>query len=177
MTISKELLDELLKGCERPEDLLGDAGLMKELKIKLMERMLGAELIAHLGYEDGKDAPPDQANRRNGSSAKRLKGQEGIEIAIPPPKNAMLSPDAARNPTISDRQITEIKAYGRIAWQKTSGYNQRSRGETLMGRWKAVIGPKLKARSFENQKTEARIGVRVLNRMTELSRPSFERTA
>ncbi len=48
MTISKELLDELLKGCERPEDLLGDAGLMKELKIKLMERMLGAELTAHL---------------------------------------------------------------------------------------------------------------------------------
>lgn len=35
MTISKELLDELLKGCERPEDLLGDAGLMKELKIRL----------------------------------------------------------------------------------------------------------------------------------------------
>lgn len=26
MTISKELLDELLKGCERPEDLLGEAG-------------------------------------------------------------------------------------------------------------------------------------------------------
>jgi hypothetical protein len=38
MTISKELLDELLKGCERPEDLLGEAGLMKELKIKLMIR-------------------------------------------------------------------------------------------------------------------------------------------
>jgi hypothetical protein len=77
---------------------------------------------------------------------------EGIEIAIPPPKNAMLSPDAVRNPTIRDRQITDLKAYGRIAWQKKSGYNQRSRGETLMGRWKAVIGPKLKARSFENQK-------------------------
>ncbi|MDU8914147.1 hypothetical protein [Aestuariicoccus sp. MJ-SS9] len=43
MKISKELLDELLKGVERPEDLLGDAGLMKELKIKLVERMLGAE--------------------------------------------------------------------------------------------------------------------------------------
>jgi hypothetical protein len=46
-----------------------------------------------------------------------------------------------------------------------------------MGRWKAVIGPKLKARAFENQKTEAKIGVRVLNRMTELGRPHFERTA
>jgi putative transposase len=77
MTIFKELLDELLKGCERPEDLLGNDGLMKALKIKLMERMLGAELTAHLGYEDGKDAPVDQANRRNGSSAKRLKGQDG----------------------------------------------------------------------------------------------------
>ena len=28
MTISKELLDELLSGVERPEDLLGDKGLM-----------------------------------------------------------------------------------------------------------------------------------------------------
>lgn len=70
MTISKELLGKLLKGCERPESLLGDAELMKELKIKLMERMLGAELTAHLGYEDGQDAPPEQLNRRNGSSAR-----------------------------------------------------------------------------------------------------------
>jgi hypothetical protein len=64
-----------------------------------------------------------------------------------------------------------------MAWQKTSGYNQRSRIETQMGRWKAVIGPKLKARSFENQKTEAKIGVQILNRMTGLGRPNFERTA
>ena len=54
MTISNELLDELLKDCKRPEDLLGDAGLMKELKIRLMERMLGAE----------------QSNCRNGVAAR-----------------------------------------------------------------------------------------------------------
>lgn len=58
MTISRERLDELLKGCERPEDLLGNDGLMKELKIKLMEQMLGAELTANLGYEDGKERRP-----------------------------------------------------------------------------------------------------------------------
>lgn len=46
-----------------------------------------------------------------------------------------------------------------------------------MGRWKAAIGPKLKARDFENQRTEAKIGVRVLNNMTGLGSPSFERTA
>jgi hypothetical protein len=46
-----------------------------------------------------------------------------------------------------------------------------------MGRWKTVIGSKLSARTFNNQKTEAKIGVRVLNRMTELGRPNFQRTA
>ena len=33
MTISKEVLDELLSGVEKADDLLGDPGLMKELKV------------------------------------------------------------------------------------------------------------------------------------------------
>ena len=44
MTISKEVLDELLNGVKNADDLLGDQGLMRELKVRLMERMLGAEL-------------------------------------------------------------------------------------------------------------------------------------
>lgn len=40
---------------------------MRELRIQLMERMLVAELTAHLDYEDGKDAPLGQLNRRNGT--------------------------------------------------------------------------------------------------------------
>ena len=93
MTISKELLDELLKGCERPVDLPGDAGPMKELEIKLMERMSGAELTAHPGHEDGKDAPSDQANRRNGSLGKRLRGQDGeLPIAVPRDRNGSFEP-------------------------------------------------------------------------------------
>ncbi|MEP2781320.1 MAG: IS5 family transposase [Pseudoruegeria sp.] len=100
-----------------------------------------------------------------------------IEVAIPPPKTAVLSANASQNPTPRDRRIADIAARGRMAWQKAFGYNQRSRGEALMGRWKTIIGPKLKARCFENQKAEAEIGVRILNRMTGLGRPSFERTA
>jgi hypothetical protein len=69
--------------------------------------------------------------------------------------------------------IAHIKSHGRMNWQKTFGYNQRGRVETQMGRWKTVIGPKLKARSFANQKTEACIGVRVLNQMTKLGRPTL----
>ena len=43
-------VNQLLKGCKRPDDLLGEAGRMEELNIRLMDRMLGAELTAHPGY-------------------------------------------------------------------------------------------------------------------------------
>lgn len=117
-------------------------------------------------------------DRRSSSHYLQEAACQREEIApVPPPRNATLSPNAATNPTARDCHIAEITTRGRMAWQKATGYNQRSRGETLMGRWKTVVGPKLKARTFENQKTEAQVGVRVLNRMTELGRPSFERTA
>jgi len=97
MTISKEMLDELLKGCERPEDLLGDTGLMKELKVKLMERMLGAELTEHLGYEEGEAAPSSQPNRRNGSSKKTLKGEDGaLPVAVPRDRDGSFEPELVK---------------------------------------------------------------------------------
>lgn len=102
---------------------------------------------------------------------------ENVEVIIPPPKTAVLSPQSALNPTVRDQYIAEIESLGRLAWQKSTGYNQRSRGETQMGRWKNVIVPKLKARTLDNQKTQAKIGVRALNRMTELGRPEFQRIA
>lgn len=79
MTIFKELLDELLSGVERPEDLLGDKRLMRVLKVRLMERMLGAELTKHLGYVPYSEPAIQQSNRRNGSTRKVLKGN-GLEF-------------------------------------------------------------------------------------------------
>jgi len=97
MTITKKILDELLKGCERPEDLLGDAGLIKELKIKLMERMLGAELSSHLGYDPGREPPPGQGNRRNGTATKRLKGQDGVmPISVPRDRDSSFEPELVK---------------------------------------------------------------------------------
>jgi hypothetical protein len=80
----------------------------------------------------------------------------------------------AHAPSTRDQYIAEIQTHGRLARQVSRGYNQRSRGETLMCRWKGVIGSKLKARSFENQQREVRICVCILNKMTELGRPEFE---
>ena len=62
-----------------------------------------------------------------------------------------------------------------MAWQVATGYNQHSRVVTQIGRWKSVIGTKLKARSFPRQITEITLGQKVLNTVTELGRPVFER--
>jgi hypothetical protein len=40
-----------------------------------------------------------------------------------------------------------------------------------MFRYKRIIGDGLRARSFEAQKREAMVAVRVLNRMTQLGKP------
>ena len=91
--INDDILDELLKGCERPEDLLGDGGLMKDLKKALMQRMLGAELTDHLGYEHGEEAPPVQSNRRNGVSRKTVRSEDGaFEIEVPRDREGSFEP-------------------------------------------------------------------------------------
>jgi transposase-like protein len=83
-TIKPELLDELLSGLSGPDELLGDAGLFRQLKKALMERALGAELSHHLGYEKGDPGGRGTGNSRNGYSSKTVLGEEGeIELSIP----------------------------------------------------------------------------------------------
>ncbi|MEP2181316.1 IS5 family transposase, partial [Roseibium sp.] len=54
-----------------------------------------------------------------------------VEIIIPPPKTAVAGPEAETNPTARDLDVLAIKAHGRMAWQKSTGYNHRARVETL----------------------------------------------
>ena len=68
-----------------------------------------------------------------------------------------------------------IAEQGHLAWQATTGYGQRSLVETTMGRYKSLIGPRLRARGFPAQQTEAAIGVVVLNRMLATGRPDSVR--
>jgi putative transposase len=46
--IRPELLDELLKDYQKPEDLLGDNSLLQQLTKALVERALDGELTHHL---------------------------------------------------------------------------------------------------------------------------------
>jgi putative transposase len=51
MAIRKEILDELLKDYQKPEDLLGQSSLLQQLSKALIERGLDGEMTHHLGYE------------------------------------------------------------------------------------------------------------------------------
>ncbi len=94
MTITNEVLDELLRGVENANDFPGEQGLMKELKVRLMERILGAELTAHLSYEPGEEPAPSQSNRRNGTTRKTVKGSDGaMLIDIPRDRDGSFEPE------------------------------------------------------------------------------------
>ena len=91
--IRDEIIEELLQGYSSPTDLLGEEGLFKELKKRLLERALGAELSEHLGYEKGDPAGRSSGNSRNGYSSKTVIGDGGaIEIAVPRDRNGSFEP-------------------------------------------------------------------------------------
>jgi transposase-like protein len=64
--VNPELLEQLLKSVEKPEELLGPGGLLHRLKGALMERLLEAEMSTHLGYEPNEAKGRNTGNSRNG---------------------------------------------------------------------------------------------------------------
>ena len=93
MTVSKEVLDGLLADYKKPEDLIGENGLLKQLTKALVERALEAEMGEHLGH--GKNEPVANAtgNTRNGKSQKTLKGDFGaLPIDIPRDRQGSFEP-------------------------------------------------------------------------------------
>jgi putative transposase len=75
------LLDQLLKDYKKPEDILGEQGLLKRFSKGVLERALGGELTDHLGYEKHAAAGYGSGNARNGTSEKTLKRKNG-EVTI-----------------------------------------------------------------------------------------------
>ena len=86
MAITDEVLNELLKDYQKPEDLLGKDGLLKQLQKRLLERAMNAELTVHLGYEKHDSAGDKSGNSRNGTTPKTLKGEFG-KLALDGPRD------------------------------------------------------------------------------------------
>ncbi len=91
--IKPELVDELLKGYEKPEDIIGENGLLKRLTKSLLERALNAELTHHLGYEKHDPAGHNSGNSRNGNTSKTVKGEFGeMVVETPRDRNGSFEP-------------------------------------------------------------------------------------
>jgi putative transposase len=93
MTIDTKLVDELLKDYKKPEDLIGENGLLKQLTKALLERALTAEMNEHLGYAKHEPAGRNGGNSRNGTSRKTLKTEQGpLPIEVPRDRDSRFEP-------------------------------------------------------------------------------------
>jgi transposase len=104
-------------------------------------------------------------------AVKRHSPDPSPKVVIPPRKTAVLSSEIEEEQSDRDRHILDLEAKGRMAWQKAHGYGRRSLVETTMGRYKSIIGDRLHARHDDAQPVELAIGIKVLNRMTNLAKP------
>lgn len=81
---SNELIDALLSNYKKPEDLIGENGLLKQLTKAMVERALQVEMTEHLGHGKNQLVANEAGNTRNGRSKKTLKGDFGdLPIEIP----------------------------------------------------------------------------------------------
>ena len=94
-----------------------------------------------------------------------------VRVLIPPGRNARLSPRLSRALKERNRNVRLIRALGRRAWHKRSGYSRRSLVENVVYRYKTIIGRSMRSRSFEGQLAEVELASKILNTMTSLGMP------
>lgn len=92
---------------------------------------------------------------------------------IPPRKGAAIRPPPRIKdpPPTRGAAVARIAEIGRKAWKEETSYHRRSLAETAMSRYKTIIGPGLKARTFDRQQVEVALAVRCINRFTSLGMP------
>ena len=106
MEIREELLDELVKNYQRPEDILGENGLLKQLTKGILERCLQGEMTHHLGYAKHELKGKNTGNSRNGSYKKTVTGDQG-EIPVNIPRDR----DGSFEPVILPKGQTRFKGF------------------------------------------------------------------
>ena len=126
---------------------------------------VAASFIADGGYDQ--DRVHDSIAGRHPEAA----------VIVPPRATAVPSDTAETAPTQRDRHLEIIAKRGRAAWRKVSGCTIRARAEAAIGRFKQVIGDGLRSRTDHRRAIKVDVAVHALNRMAELGRPSYVRTA
>jgi len=93
MATTDELLDVLMKDYKKPEDLIGENGLLKQLTKRLLERAMQTELTEHLGYKKHAPTGKNSGNSRNGGYNKTITGEFGnLDTTTPRDRNSTFEP-------------------------------------------------------------------------------------
>ena len=94
--------------------------------------------------------------------------ERGARVVVPPPKNAVPSRSRTGAADARNRTVNRIKKVGRRQWKK------EARAEDTFFRYKQILGSRLRSRDPGNQRIEARLAYKILNRMIELGAPKSE---
>ena len=98
----------------------------------------------------------------------------GVSIIIPP-RIRDLQDASYGPPDQRDWHSRTIAQLGRMAWQNLTEYGKRASAENAIGNYKSTNGSTLRSRKLANQKTEAKLGCGVRNRMLQTPRPKSVR--
>ena len=92
-TRQEQLIDELLADYDGPESFWGESGLFAQLKKKIVERSLDAEMDDHLGYSKHDPTGNNSGNSRNGRGKKTVVlGSDQVELSPPRDRNGSFEP-------------------------------------------------------------------------------------
>jgi hypothetical protein len=122
--------------------------------------------------------PPDEALASvSGDGAYDTKAcpaaidQRGAQAEIPARKNAQPWKATLVGALVRNETLRACCRLGRGIWKRWSGYHRRSLVETKMHCFKR-LGERVMARTFERQVVELHVRVALLNRFTQLGRPT-----
>jgi putative transposase len=104
--IRPEVLDALLSGYEKPSDLLGEDGIFRQLKKRLLERALTAEMSEHVSYEKGERSGRRGTNNRKGHTTKTVLTDEG-SVPLLAPRDR----DGTFEPAIVPKGVTRLAGF------------------------------------------------------------------
>jgi hypothetical protein len=95
----------------------------------------------------------------------------GAQAVIPPRQNGQPWKETLVGASVRNAALKACGRLGHAIWKKWSGYHRRSLVETKMHCFKR-LGERVMARTFERQVVELQVRVALLNRFTQLGRPT-----
>lgn len=146
-----------IRAIEVTDNSIGDAPMLPEL----LGQIPADEVMASVSADGAYDTKGCHA----------AIAQRGAQAVIPPRKNGQPWKANLPGASIRNEALRACRALGRRIWKKWSGCHRRSLVETKMHCFKR-LGERVMARTFERQVVELQVRVALLNRFTQLGRPT-----